>query len=119
MTKLFSNDNWWEARRLKYTCYLFLSGFVAFVCYAVLLSLFAEKFPEAEITIFTILFQAVGFAFAVLFANIFYSLGNLIEKLVPLSKVEKYRSFCFKSGCIFSFSLPFLVPLIALIQIVE
>ena len=67
---------------------------------------------QAEITIFTIGFQAIGYLCAMAVANIFYFLGPICELIFKPKNVENYRNLSYKSGLYFSVCLPLLIPCI-------
>ena len=102
---------WWESQRVKYNLSLVIAGIIAFVSYVVLASVFGQYFNQLEITIFTTAFQAIGYLFAMIIANIFYFLGPVSELLLKPKNTELYRKTCFKIGLYFSVGLPFLIPL--------
>ena len=45
---------WWEPRRLRYNIGLVVAGILAFILYIIVLSIFHDRIPDAEITLFTI-----------------------------------------------------------------
>ena len=109
----FSAWQWWERRRLRYNVGLLIAGISAFVLYLVVCFAFSSKLPmEIDVTIFTILFQAVGYFFYILVANIFYCLGALSEGLPRMRSLESYRETAFTFGFWLSVTLPFLEPLL-------
>lgn len=104
---------WWERRRLRYNVGLLMAGILAFVLYLVVYFAFSSKLPmEIDVTIFTILFQAVGYSFYILVANIFYCLGALLESLPRIRSLESHRQTAFTFGFWLSVALPFLEPLL-------
>src|SRR5947209_2218814 len=86
-----SASQWWEARRLRYNVGLVLAGVLAFIAYIIVLHIFSDRIPGAEITLFTILFQGIGYMCFMVAANIFYFLGALSERLPHLHDLESYR----------------------------
>ena len=52
---------WWGARRLRYNVALVVAGILAFVAYAAVCDTLLPEDAEVEITLFTILFQGVGY----------------------------------------------------------
>ncbi len=99
---------WWEAQRWKYNVGMLVAGPTAFVLYAIATWIWV---PMPEITLFTMLFQGIGYLFAMGLANVFYFVGPLGEMLVSLRKRALYRRVVFALGFWFSVGLPFLVPL--------
>ena len=63
-----------------------------------------------EVTVFTTLFQGVGYLFMIGVANVFYFLGPLSERLIRPRDAERYRRICFRLGFWFSVLLPFSIP---------
>ena len=73
---------WWERRRLRYNVGLLLAGLSAFVLYLAVYFTFGNRLPiEIDVTIFTIVFHGIAFAFYVFVANVFYCLGAWSERL--------------------------------------
>ncbi len=108
---------WWENKRKYYNIGLLLSGIIAFILYVILgTTLIMPYDPEFEITLFTIIFQGIGYFFMILIANLFYSLGNIIDKELNKENDEKFRKNLFKLGFVFSVSLPFLIPIMIVIS---
>lgn len=88
------------------------AGALAFVCYVAVVAWGSSKgaIQDADITLFTTLFQGAGYLVIMLLANILYRLGPLSERLVQPSDPEKYRRIMFGLGYWFSVLLPFSVP---------
>ena len=108
----WASDAWWEARRFRYNLALIVAGLLAFVCYSLVIDRCVRlKAPgEFEITIFTILFQAVAYLFTIAIANGFYCLGAYSEQILRPRNVASYRKTVFQLGFWFSVLLPFMVP---------
>lgn len=71
-----STYEWWAARRWHYNLGLVISGLLAFIAYAFIYWNFKERFgPDTEITIFTTIFQGIGYLLMIGIANLFYHLG--------------------------------------------
>ena len=114
-----SPTRWWNKNRPKYNLGLIISGFLAFILYIVVIEfliLKSDKNWDGEITIFNILFQAFGYLIMIGIANILYYLGPIIEKLINPFDKNKYRKITFNLGFWLSCFLPFLVPLILIIN---
>ena len=101
---------WWEARRLRYNVGLIVAGALAFAAYLIVLALFHERIPGAEISLFTLLFQIIGYLFFMAAANVFYFLGALSERLPRVRDLESHRRTAYALGFWFSVALPFVVP---------
>ena len=102
---------WWEARRLRYNIGLVVAGTLAFIAYLIVLHSFSDRIPDIEITLFTILFQGIGYLFFMVVANVFYFLGALSERLPRLRDLESHRRLSYALGFWFSVALPFLIPI--------
>jgi hypothetical protein len=114
--------NWWRARRLRYNVGLIVAGVCAFALYAGIVFTAPIENPAAplgempEVTLFTTLFQGVGYLFAMLVANICYGTGALLERLLRPNDPARYRKLSFASGFWFSVALPFTIPLLVAIK---
>lgn len=114
---LISKREWWTSRRLKYNRGLVIAELLAFLLYAILGSLLiAPHVEEFEITLFTILFQGIGYLFMIGVANVFYGLGPFVDKLYNKKNDEEFRKRLFNWGYWFSFSLPFSVPILVVVN---
>ena len=106
---------WWAAHRLRYNAGLLAAGLLGFVLYVVVVSLACGCEPEAEVTLFTTAFQAVGYLVAVAAANVCFQLGPVVERRFRPRDVGAYRHRAFWAGFWFSVALPLLVPVLAYI----
>ncbi|KIC65208.1 hypothetical protein [Chryseobacterium taiwanense] len=121
---MFTNSNlsesqirdWWSERRLYYNVGLIVSGIVAFIVYLILgVILIMPYDDDFEITLFTIVFQGMGYVFMMLFANLFYSFGVRTDLNLNKGNSMKFRKALFNFGFRFSIALPFLAPTMLLI----
>lgn len=110
-----NSREWWAKRRWSYTRGLLFSGVAAFLCYLAVLGVFSNRFPCAEVTIFTTLFQGIGYLLMVLIANVIYSMAPVVERNVNPSTPERWRERMYWLGSRFSYLLPFLVPLVLVV----
>jgi len=101
---------WWSARRLRYNIGLVVAGILAFIAYAVIGSTLLPVDADFEVTLFTILFQGVGYLVMIAVANVCYFLGPLSERFVRPTDPERYRRICYRLGFWFSVLLPFSIP---------
>ncbi|HEV7330507.1 MAG TPA: hypothetical protein VGN63_05655 [Flavisolibacter sp.] len=110
---------WWASRRIKYNKCLVVAGLLAFLLYAVIGSLLiAPQVADFEITLFTTIFQGLGYVCMMGVANIFYGLGPLVDRLYNRDNDEGFRQRLFNLGYWFSFALPFSIPLLVVIMYV-
>lgn len=108
---------WWSKRRLKYNIGLIIAGIIAFILYVILgVNLIMPYDQDFDITLFTTIFQGIGYFILLLIANLFYNLGYYIDKKFNRNNSQKYRNRLFKLGFYFSISLPFLIPLMIVIS---
>ena len=107
-----SPSAWWAARRLRYNLGLVFAGILAFTAYVIVGSTLVPKDADFEITIFTTLFQGIGYLVMIGVANLFYFVGPISERVVCPKDPERYRSVCFQLGFWFSFLIPFSIPLL-------
>ena len=68
--------------------------------------------PDAdfEVTLFTTLFQGIGYLFMIAVANVCYRLGPWSERVLRPRDPERFRRICFRLGFWFSVLLPFSIP---------
>ena len=114
-TRELDADDWWADRRLRYNVALLVAGAAAFVAYLAALAIRCHDDPEVDVTIFTTCFQAVGYFIAVGVANIFYTFGYVVERLLRLRSPERYRRIAYGAGFTFSVALPFSIPAMILL----
>jgi hypothetical protein len=109
-----AREIWWGNRRLRYNVALLIAGPLAFVVYAAVGEWCIRKNADVdfEITIFTTLFQTVGYLFMMGIANLFYYLGPLSERAVKPRRIAWFRKIMFALGFWFSVLLPFVVPVL-------
>ena len=111
-------NEWWNKMRLKYNIGLIISGISAFILYVIVVEFVVMKNSNEqgiEITLFTTIFQGIGYLIMIGIANLFYNLGAISEKFVNPKNIEEYRNKIFKIGFWFSCGVPFSIPVILLI----
>jgi len=109
--------DWWRERRTEYNVGLAVSGMLAFILYVISgVRLIMPYDDEFEITLFTIVFQAVGYLFMIGVANLFYFFGVLYDLASNKDNTSQFRKKLFKLGFWISVSIPFLAPLIIVIS---
>jgi hypothetical protein len=101
---------WWNARRLRYNVALVIAGILAFIAYVAVCVTLLPKEADVDITLFTTLFQGVGYLFMIGVANVCYFIGPLSERFVRPADPERYRHLCYRLGFWFSVLLPFSIP---------
>jgi hypothetical protein len=106
---------WWSAQRGPYNFGFLIAGVIAFAtCEALVCTVIARIDPHIEITIFALIFQI--FLFSVVmgvglgFANLFYFLGPISERLLNPQDPQRFRSIVYGLGYWFSVILPFAAP---------
>lgn len=102
---------WWSDKRGQYNLGLILSGLLAFILYAIVVEFIVPSDIDIEITIFTMLFQGIGYLVMMVIANLFFNLGALSERIIKPKNIDLYRNRAFILGFWFSCGLPFLLPL--------
>lgn len=112
----FTARQWWQSNRLKYNRGLIIAGFIAFLLYCTLGPIIIEPHEEFEETIFEIAFQ--GFAYLIMMglANIFYTLGWVIDSSFNKNNSQIFRKRLFALGYWFSFALPILLILSVMVR---
>lgn len=103
---------WWEARRARYNYCLIVAGVLAFISYAAVCWTLLPDTENVEITLFTMLFQAIGYLVVIGIANVCYFIGPLSERLIRPTKAVRYRITCYRLGLWFSILLPFSIPVL-------
>lgn len=112
--ELLSAAAWWGARRRRYNLVLAAAGVLAFAGYVAALGARCADTPGVEVTLFTTLFQGVGYLLAIALANVCYNLGAAVERRVPPAARPRYRRWAYAAGLAFSVALPFCIPLLIL-----
>ena len=96
---------------MRYNKALLMAGILAFIAYVAVGTTLLPREADFEVTIFSTLFQGIGYLFMVGLANLFYYLGPLSEEAFQPNDPERYRIICFRLGFWFSVLLPFMIPL--------
>ena len=112
-----SPKKWWSNQRRKYNIGLAWAGVLAFICYAIVgTTLIIPHVKQFEITLFTTVFQGMGYLFMMLVANLFYNLGPWVDQTFNNSNSAAFRQRLFNIGFWFSCALPFLIPALLIMQ---
>lgn len=118
--KILKNNNlrkWWFKRRSKYNIGLLISGFISFNLYWFLGELLIFPHDESfEVTLFTIFFQSIAYFVFILIANVFYTFGYFVDKYFNKNNSEDFRVKLFNSGFGISMFIPFLIPILIVVQ---
>jgi hypothetical protein len=95
---------------------LIFAGLLAFICFAIV----GECCPvlEIEVTIFTLVFQLIGYILVIAVANICYQLGPWGEQILAPKDLGRYRKIAFDLGLSFSVLLPFAIPAFLMVSCV-
>ncbi len=110
-------NQWWAKKRIRYNTGLIISGFTAFLAYAILGELLIVPYDkDFEITLFTMFFQGMAYLLLMLVANLLYNLGPLIDKRHNKDNSEAFRKRLYKLGFWFSLGLPLLIPVSLVIE---
>jgi hypothetical protein len=111
-----SKAKWWKSKRRKYNIGLVTAGIIAFIIYAILASFLIEPYDkDFEISLFTIGLQGFGYLIMIGAANLFYNLGPWADNNYNKDNDPKFRQKLFNLGFWFSFSLPFVIPVLVII----
>ena len=78
---------------------------------------FEKQIPDADITVFTTLFQGIGYLLMIGVANAFYFLGPIMELMMKPADTARFRKVAFGLGYWGSVALPFLIPIFLLILV--
>ncbi|MGA2865177.1 MAG: hypothetical protein ABSF95_11930 [Verrucomicrobiota bacterium] len=103
---------WWAARRFRYNIALVVAGILAFIAYVAVGWTLLPADADFEVTLFTMLFQGIGYLVMIGVANVCYFLGPLSERFFRPTDPERYRRICYRLGFWFSVLLPFSIPVL-------
>ena len=109
-SNILQTSQWWGQRRKHYNISLVCAGVLAFICYATIVFTNTDIITDAEITIFTTLFQGVGYLIMMGVANICFFIGPISERLIKPKNVEHFRKLAYRMGYWFSVLLQFSIP---------
>jgi hypothetical protein len=108
---LSAPKTWWLHKRLAYNKGLLIAGFTAFLLYCILGPIIIAPHEEFEETLFEIAFQGVAYLIMMGIANIFYTLGWVVDISYNQNNSQCFRERLFSLGYWFSFALPILLIL--------
>lgn len=103
-------SNWW-----KYNLALVLSGFLAFLCYCFVGSIYIPA-PCFEVTIFTMFFQGIAYLIMMGIANLVYAfcMNHDVHNSYDTNSIS--HKILFYGIFIVSCALPFMVPLMIVVS---
>ena len=112
-------SEWWAKRRGKYNLGLVAAGLCAFVLMVLIVMLKTitnndPGYKGVELTLFTILFQGIGYLIMMGIANLLYNLGAFADRRFNQRNSEVFRIRLFNLGFRCSCSLPFIVPVLVI-----
>lgn len=110
------SKQWWRSKRLSYNKGLLIAGFSAFIFYCVGGEIIIAPHEEFEVTIFTMAFQGFAYFIMMCIANLFYTLGWVIDKSFNNNNSQQFRERLFALGYWFSFALPILLILSVMVR---
>jgi hypothetical protein len=111
-----SPKQWWLHNRYKYNKGLVIAGVIAFLLYCILGPIFIAPHEEFEVTIFEMAFQGMAYLMMMVIANVFYTLGWIIDISFNKKNSQLFRDRLFALGYWFSFSLPILLILSVMVR---
>ena len=113
---LSAAKQWWWRNRLKYNIGLIIAGFIAFMLYCILGPIIIAPHEEFEETLFEMAFQGVAYLIMMGIANVFYTLGLIIDCSFNENNSQLFRERLFRLGYWFSFALPILLILSVMVR---
>jgi len=105
---------WWAKRRLRYNIGLLVAGFGALILFLIIGSP-PHKFSPDDDGI-NIVLQGPAYLFMIGIANVFYYLGYYVDSKYNKDNTDSFRKKLYNLGFWFSVGLPFLLPLLLLID---
>ena len=92
------SQEWWEQQRSKFNWSLLIAGVVAFILNSFLLPLVVADMPQFGWgrNLFLLLLQLLTYLIYIGVANVFFSIGPLVENVIQLNDINRYRNICFK-----------------------
>lgn len=110
-----SGSLWWRLRRRRFNRGLVIAGAGAFVAYCVVIAMLPER-RDIEITLFTMLAQAIACLVYIGLANLCLELGPALDGVIPNAHRRGYRRWAYRLGAGLCFAAPFAVPALLLLQ---
>ena len=113
---LTTSSQWWLYKRIEYNKGLVIAGIIAFALYCVLGPIIIAPHEEFEETIFEMAFQGFAYLLMICIANVFYTLGWIIDISFNRSSSLLFSKRLFSLGYWFSFALPILLILSVMVR---
>ncbi|MDZ4364296.1 hypothetical protein [Brevundimonas sp.] len=115
---------WWESRRLRYNLGLAVAGWVAWGMTELTLRFLTPGMPTIQGTVEVswvsrMLHQGVAYLIFMAVANLFYLAGPVAEKLMQPADIDGFRRRMFGLGFWFSVALPFIVPVLTALALIN
>jgi hypothetical protein len=108
---------WWRAKRRRYNIGLVLAGIIAFLLYdAAVTALIMPYDKDFEINGLITIMQGIVYLMMIGVANLFYYLGYWADITYNKSNITSFRVNLFNIGFWFSFALPFMIPVLVVVQ---
>ncbi len=102
---------WWWSKRAQYNVGLLVAGLLAFVIYCIIAKITTLQYDQSEETFFWLIPLTIVYLMMMFIANVFYTLGSVIDITFNKSNDQQFREQLFALGYWFSFSLPTLLIL--------
>jgi MFS family permease len=99
---------WWFDNRWRYNKGLLAAGFIAFLLYNILGPIIIDPIEEFDETGVLMALHLIAYFIAMCVANVFYTLGYLVDVVLNTRDSISFREDLFKLGYWFSVSLPIL-----------
>ncbi len=122
------NSFWFGTRQRYYNLGLVVAGILAFISYIIACEVFVSpndvevltkprdsNDAQYEFTIFTLVFQGLGYLFMMACANVCYLLGPSLDSSANPENRAEFRRTLYALGCAFSFALPFTIPVLVVL----
>jgi len=103
------SKQWWWSQRRRYNKGLIISGLIAFILYRILDYFLVGPVENFEETISGVALLGFGYLIMMIIANLFYTLGWIIDISLNVNDSQIFRERLFTVGYWFSFSLPILM----------
>jgi hypothetical protein len=93
-----TTSKWWKSKRFDFNINLVVSGSIAFMFNALAMWLPNSYIEHGwiQLTLSTTMFLIIGFFISLGIANIAFTLGPFLEKIIKPKDIDRYRSFTYK-----------------------